>query len=160
MSEDAKTAAQAAIAVEEERVEKLLDSKTWDPKEGDDLYGVLLDGKWVTTQFGDTRVLNVEDDDGQVWTVWASNKMLALAVERLAPKLGSYIGIKFSGLKDPKTPGGRQYKMFTLHAPDPDHEYWKDQFDLFNAAGNEGMSQTEFESSGLAPDSGDMEDPF
>ena len=145
------TDVEALFEKEEADREKIGDAKTWKPKEGDIIHGTLLEGKWVNTKHGDTRVLNVEDKDGQVWAVWASAKMLADELDAKAPKIGSHISIKFSGKKEPKKEGGYSYNLYQLHAPDEDHEYWYNNKRAFHQKTEE-LEAEALGGSHLAPD--------
>ncbi len=104
---------------------KIADATTWKPEEGEERTGVLLDGKWTGTQYGDTKVLFIEDEDGEVWTVWASNKMLSDAIDAGAPKVGSMIGITYDGKKKPVKAGGYEYQAYFVTITESDHEHWR-----------------------------------
>lgn len=109
---------------------KISDATTWKPEEGEELTGVLLDGRWTGTQYGDTKVLFIEDEEGKVWTVWASPKTLSDAIDAGAPKIGSMIGITYDGKKKPEKAGSYEYHMYFVLITESDHEHWKNSFDL------------------------------
>ena len=116
----------AEVMLEKEQAdrEKLSSTQTWKPKEGDVLKGKLLEGKIIDGEYGPCKVLNIEDSDGKVWSVWAGNKLLKEAVDAQAPAQGKGVSIKFDGLKQPKRAGGREYGAYYMVVEVSDHEYW------------------------------------
>jgi len=114
------------------KTEKLADTKTWRPQkehDGEDLIlvGVLIEAKKVSGNYGPTIVLNIEDNDGQVWTVWAGDKVIKDALELEAqPAIGHGIRLVYSGKQPPKKAGGYAYHMWTVVAQERDAELWND----------------------------------
>lgn len=113
------------------KAEKLSDTVTWDAqkkwKEGDDdavLVGVLIEAKIVSGNFGPTTVLNVEDDDGVVWTVWAGSKVFTDALKAEAPALGKKVRLTYAGKQQPKKAGGYAFHMWLVTAQDRDDDLW------------------------------------
>ena len=129
----------AEVLLEKEQAdrEKLSKTKTWKPEEGDILKGTLLEAKIIDGEYGPCRVLNIEDADGEVWSVWAGNKLLKDAVIEQAPAQGKGVSIKFDGVKQPSKPGGREYKAFYMACEVTDHAYWKEVSDAFYAHADE-----------------------
>jgi hypothetical protein len=146
-----QTDVEALFDKEEADRAKIEKSKVWKPDAGDVLYGVLLDGRWVNTIHGDTRVLNVEDKDGEVWTVWASSWMLADELDKKAPKIGSTIGIKFVEKRPAKKEGGYPLNVYMLNVEVSDYDYWANNKRAFHQQG-EDMNPAGGGGSGLAPD--------
>jgi len=125
-----REAMQAAADKEQEDQDKAAKAKTWKPtKAGEEMYGVLLEGEWVDTKYGETRVLTVEDEDGGIHTVWGSGIILEAELNLKNPKIGSTILLRYTGKQDPKTAGGNQYNGWVLTAPEADPHHWSDSYD-------------------------------
>ena len=147
----------AELLLEKEQAdrEKLSKTKTWKPDEGEILKGTLLEGKILDGEYGPCHIMNIEDADGEVWTVWAGNKLLKDALLDQAPKPGKGVSIKFDGVKKPAKPGGREYKAFYMACEASDHAYWRGVAQAF-AAQSEDMNPA---GGGGAPVEG-LADPF
>lgn len=125
-------AQQADIEHSKERAEKRKEWKekavTWKPDEGEELWGTLLDGAWVATDYGPKRVLTIQDaeDAEKIHTVWVSGTVFDKEFDRYSPRIGAVVGIKFVG----KIPleGTRYYNMWAMQVSndDVDHEFWAD----------------------------------
>jgi len=144
--------AELLLEKEQEDREKLSDTTTWKPKEGDVLIGTLLEGKILDGEYGPCHIMNIEDKDGKVWTVWAGNKLLKDAVIEQAPKVGKGVSVKFDGMKQPSKPGGREYKAFYMACQESDHGYWKGVQEAFYNQNPDGSTSV--------PAADGLEDPF
>ena len=92
-------------------------TQTWRPEPGQTLEGVITRRAEVTTKYGDTEVLEVEDDNGNVWTVWCSNVRLSQALAQLDPTEGDRIRIRYDGPVDAgKGRTLREYRVAVLPA--------------------------------------------
>jgi hypothetical protein len=118
------------IAAEKERLEKLENQKTWKPEEGEVLLGTLIEAKVVNTDHGESLLVNVNDDDGQTWTVWCGTKVLRESMLDKAPKIGSRLRIEFEGTRQPASSKGRPFKMHYVSAQEEDHEWWANHISL------------------------------
>ena len=116
------------LAEAEKKSEKRAGATTWKPHTNDKhpkvLRGTLIDGDVANTEYGDTVVLTIEDKDDEVWIVWCGAALLKNAVEDNKPAIGKGIVIKEDGLRQPKNPGGREYRMYTMAVEESDPEYW------------------------------------
>lgn len=121
-----------ARAVAEKREEWREKAVTWAPHRDDEhpkeIWGILVDGSWVSTQHGPRQVLTVQDseDEDRIWTVWISGTVLESAFSHALPRIGALIGIKFGGKQKSTKPGGYDWNMWFFHsdAKDFDQEYW------------------------------------
>ncbi len=144
--------AEDLLAKKQQDQEKVSDADKWDPKEGDILIGTMLEAKIVNTQFGDARIMIVEEaGTGKVYTVWVTAKMFLDAVLTAGPAQNKGVSIKFDGKKQPKTAGGREYKAYYFECEESDFKYWKDVSDAYyqkqqdNSPVGGGGSQTQLE---------------
>ena len=119
----------AALDKEQEDQARQSEAKRWKPTEaGEELIGTLVEGEWVTTQYGDTRVLTVEDDEGALHTVWVSGVVFQNEIDRLHPAPGSIIGIRFTGKHESKKPGGNAYNGWAVFAAESNPDHWRESF--------------------------------
>ena len=146
----------AEAAAKKEKAEKLADTVTWKPRDGfkkkkeeQVLVGVLVDAKIVSGNFGPTIVLNIEDDDDVVWTVWAGDSLLrdALSLEE-KPALSHRVRLTYTGKQKAKKPGGYDYHMWAVEAQETDPDFW------------DNMSLEGPRNEPLAAAADGMEDPF
>lgn len=151
--------ADEVIAHEEEQAQKRAEATTWKPHSNDKhpqiLKGKLIDGDIASTEYGETRVLTIEDAEGKMWTVWCGGMLLKDAVITQAPKVGAGIIIKHGGLKQPQKEGGREYRMWTMATEASDFAHWKEAKDRLNAAA---AAAQENYSGGVAAD--ELEAPY
>ena len=147
------------LAFEEAAAEKRAGATTWKPHTNDEhpkvLKGTLIEGEIANTEYGDTGVLTIEDESGDVWTVWCGAKLLKDALSSNAPKIGSGIIIKEDGMRQPKNPGGREFRMYTMVAQAQDFEHWTDSWKQLAAKKAEAVSEY---TDGVSSD--EMEAPY
>lgn len=98
---------------------------TWKPdKAGDSLAGVLVEGKYVATQYGVSPLIVVESvDDGKKYQLWCSVHVLRSFITDEAPKVGEPILILFNGKKwnEDHT---REYNSYTCVTESNDYAHW------------------------------------
>lgn len=116
----------AALASEQDKADNEEKGKKWEPKEGDELIGVLEEGRWQGSKYGLSRLLLIrEDGTDELYAVWCSSKVLGDLVGKAAPKNGSVIGIKYTGTKHSEE-SGYDYKTYALHVTESDQQQWYD----------------------------------
>lgn len=111
---------------------------------GDSLGGRLLSGEWVSTKYGETPVITVEEPDGTVKEAWLGNAMLTSWINDEAPAIGATVLIVFDGKRPTKDPS-IEYNAYTCVTDKYDYNHWlesyqkmqlkKAQFDAQNPAG-------------------------
>ena len=101
--------ADAALAASEEAMDAMANSETWDPKEGDELRGVLLAAKLVATKYGPSYLITVKTTDG-TYDVWVK-AVLRRALLEQRPGFNRGILIKYAGKKQGDTYEYHQYSM-------------------------------------------------
>ena len=71
---------------------------SWKPEhDGDSLVGKVLGRRQVKTKYGMRSVLDMEDDDGEMWTLWASSKSLRDELNEIKPRVGDKLRVVFEG---------------------------------------------------------------
>jgi hypothetical protein len=127
--------------------------------DGDQLAGTLKTIEMATTEFGDSHVLNIEDEDGKLWALWLGKVLLDKFLKD-APPIDALVVVTFKGkIKSPKT--GFTYNSYDMRCnPKGDFAAWmeaRERFTQLSALRQEAAQS----GSRLAPDSGDgMAAPF
>jgi hypothetical protein len=88
----------------------------WKPNEGEILEGVVIEHAATITPFGEAEYIDIRDDKGQIWTVYA-NKILGDQIDTESVGKGDRIAIKFLGLEKSKR-GNKKYKNYLLAKDD------------------------------------------
>lgn len=137
---------------------------TWKPKKDELLAGTITEIKMVDTQFGDQFIIEVTDEDDDVFAVWCSGVVLKDSIIGAAPGVGSLIVITYGGEQKSKE-GGRSYKMYDVQLDkDADtygrYDEWHQVRERFQQK-QELMQDAARQGSSLAPDSAEgMAAPF
>jgi len=99
-------------------------------KPGDQIGGTLISGEWVSTQYGDTPVLVIENmfAGNERQEVWMSSTMLKGFVNDQAPAPNGTVLIIFDGER-PTKKGDRFYKAYRCQTEDHDFEHWNNSFE-------------------------------
>ena len=136
----------AEAAAKKEKAEKLSETVTWKPekkwKKGDDdisFVGVLVEAKIVSGNFGPTVVLNVEDDEGVVWTIWAGSKVFKDALMSERPAMSHRVRLTDGGKQTAKKAGGYDWHAWAVEAQERDNDLWGDM--TLEAPRNEPVGQ-------------------
>ena len=107
------------------------DSETWEPEEGDTLKGVFVQVKYIETRYGIKPLALIKPLKGDTLTeVWCTRMVLRDEMEGLAPKQGTYIGIRYEGQQ--VSQGGNEFHLYTVNVPEQTEEeeaegraYWR-----------------------------------
>lgn len=89
----------------------------WNPDDtpGVTLVGMLLRYETIVTEFGESKVAVIEDDDdGTVWGVALFRSVLKKRFETLEPKPGDTLGIKYIGFAEPRNKDARGYHNYVM----------------------------------------------
>jgi hypothetical protein len=81
----------------------------WRPAVGDRLVGTVTDIDTIATDYGESPLLIVETDDGDVYSVACWHTVLKREVAKREPQVGDRIGIKYFGVRD-----GQNYEYYKL----------------------------------------------
>ena len=102
-------------------------STAWKPKKVDDeLAGTITEITFVGTDYGEKYVLNVRDEDEELWALWVDGAVLKNRLLELAPGVGSLIVVVFKGKLDNKA-GTFKYNNFQVVVSEPNHhDEWLD----------------------------------
>lgn len=140
---------------------------TWEPEEGDFLWGVLTRADIRKTKFGLSVVINLKNTDklsggikkGSNGAIWLSAGLLPrfLAADGM-PALGTEIGIRYEGKQ--KVKSGNTMKAYTVVFPTddddkPDFTQDRERWEKFDAQLNDdGSGRRERSGSGEEPEGG------
>jgi len=107
----------------------------WKPDNaGEFLAGTITDARYVHSKYtnGPQPVLEIKDETGKDWTVFASSGMLADEVLGKAPGPGTVIVIEYHGTE--RTKSGYDMKLFTVECDPavPDHNHWKNELAAYD----------------------------
>lgn len=96
---------------------------------GDQIGGTLVSGEWVSTQYGETPVLVIENmyAGNERQEVWMSSTMLRSFINDEAPALGGTVLIIFDGER-PTAKGDRFYKAYRCQTDENDFAHWNKSF--------------------------------
>ena len=98
------------------------EAKTWKPTEaGDELAGYLRKIDYAFTNYGEGFVVTVEDEDGDMWTVWCTGAVLANQILDQAPAIDSPVVFLYEGQKKNQA-GTFNYKAYQLAATESDFQ--------------------------------------
>jgi hypothetical protein len=89
----------------------------WNPDDipGTVLVGTLLRYETIVTDYGESKVVVVEDvEDGTVYGVALFRTVLKKRFDVLDPKPGDSIGLKYVGLEEPRNKGANAYHNYVL----------------------------------------------
>lgn len=71
--------------------------ETWEPSKGDELSGEIVRKDKVETQYGMARVVEIEDDEGDRWTVWCGSVLRKKLYSQVDE--GDYVTLTYKGKK-------------------------------------------------------------
>ncbi len=87
---------------------------SWRPEyEGDMVCGKITVIRTADTQYGECTIYQIKDEAVGEIEVWAMRAALKTKMEKLAPKIGEEIGIRYDGMKDALN-GGNSYHGYTV----------------------------------------------
>jgi hypothetical protein len=125
----------------------------WKPKEeGEQLAGILTKIDMVSTDFGDSHVITITDEDGDPYSVWLGTVLLGKFLDA-APGVGGIVVITFKGTA--KSKADRTYKVYDMQSEeefDGNFEEWGNVQRNFMAR-KQLLEEAAAGGSGLAPDS-------
>lgn len=71
---------------------------SWQPEPGDIIVGTIVGFSIGSGQYGDVNIATIHDEEiNQDLAVWLSSKVLLNEFQRLEPKIGERIGIRYDG---------------------------------------------------------------
>jgi len=73
------------------------DAQQFQREKGAVLFGTITEFRNVTTSWGDTTIMRVKDDAGELTDVWLSGKVLRDWYEEMQPQIGETVGMKCLG---------------------------------------------------------------
>ena len=95
---------------------------------------VFSDIRTVGNKYGAAYVLYVKDlslippsadnDEPLIWELFAARSVFKRELQDAAPSVGSLIVVRWEGLKESNTPGGRPYHGYKVAAKYSDSELW------------------------------------
>jgi len=86
-------------------------------EENPELFGKIVGYRSIETDWGERRVVDIETEDGRIVSVLLAHKVLVRLFERLKPKEGDWVLIRYIGLVEREDGTQyRNYKMAVLRA--------------------------------------------
>ena len=89
----------------------------WNPSDepGTSLIGTFLRYETIVTEYGESNVAVIEDeDDGTVWGIALFRTVLKKRFEALAPQGGDTVGVKYVGFVEPRAKGSNGYHNYVV----------------------------------------------
>lgn len=84
---------------------------TWQPEVGDMIVGLVREFSVAPGQYGDVNVVTIHDEEtDEDWAVWLSSTVLLNEFQRLEPKVGERIGIRYDGKVLSKNSGNSYHR--------------------------------------------------
>ena len=137
MSNDWFSSAETALNDRAEIEAELEGATSWRPDSDESLPleiqgEVFSEIRTVSTKFGAAYLLHVKDlsevpaanSEPTIWELFASRFVFKRELQEASPGVGSLIVVRWEGLKESSTPGGRPYHGYKVMAQTPDSELW------------------------------------
>ena len=81
---------------------------------GTTLVGLLLRYETIVTDYGESQVAVIEDEQGTIWGVALFRTVLKKRFETINPQPGDTVGLKYVGFVEPRTKGQNGYHNYVL----------------------------------------------
>lgn len=82
---------------------------------GTSLVGTFLRYETIVTEFGESNIAVIEDeDDGTVWGVALFRTVLKKRFEAIQPQAGDTVGVKYVGFAEPRNKDARGYHNYVV----------------------------------------------
>jgi len=91
---------------------------TWEPGRGEMIVGTFEKMDTGTTEYGESRIAHIRDEDGELWGVWLFHSVLQDQWEQADPEPGDEGGILYMGKREGSTYDYHAYDVEVERSPD------------------------------------------